>query len=95
MSKPAGLDKLAPNFTPKLFVCILVRIVSKLDTEPIEKDENGMSAKKTGSTLYTNYKAVDGIPMAHNIEIAIAGLNENDPVKIFFNKIEISQPFTT
>ena len=45
----------------------------------IEKDENEMYAKKTSSTLYTNYKAVDGIPMAHNIEIIIAGLNENDP----------------
>ena len=61
----------------------------------IEKDENGMSAKKTGSTLYTNYKTIDGIPMAHNIEIAIAGLNENDPVKISFNKIEINQLFKT
>jgi len=59
----------------------------------IEKNENEMYAEKTSSTLYTNYKAVDGIPMAHNIEIAITGLNENDPIKIAFNTIEINQPF--
>ena len=61
----------------------------------IEKNENDPYTKKTSSTLYTNYKAVDGVQMAHNIEIVIACLNENDPIKIAFNTIEIDQPFKT
>jgi hypothetical protein len=61
----------------------------------IKNSGNDLQQKKAIRTLYSNNKAVDGITMAHSIEIIVSDLNENDPIKICLNKIEINQPFET
>ncbi len=45
--------------------------------------------EKPVQTLYNNYQQIQGCPMAHNIEISNGDLN--DPIKIFFSRIEIDQ----
>jgi hypothetical protein len=55
----------------------------------ITPDESRKLKEKSGYTLYSNYKTIQGIPMAHRIEIVDG--DSNSPIKIVFSKIEIDQ----
>jgi hypothetical protein len=41
---------------------------------------------------YSNYKVAEGVLLAHSIEMVMSGLNENAPIEINLNRIEINQP---
>ena len=51
---------------------------------------NDAEQNKTIRSLYYNHKSVDGLFLAHSIEMEITHANQNDHIKILFNKIEIT-----
>ncbi len=54
---------------------------------------NDVQQNKTIRSLYSNHKSIDGLFLAHSIEMEINNANENGSIKIFFNKIEITKSF--